>query len=178
MASAEARKCWARFVSEYSDALCRLGEVLLAFSSGVLTFVTFGTAFWLEESYGDGASATLQRRHSGLWQNCTVKPVTEDGCRAISLSGPSTCGRLRPKNIVGVTYEIIICTGYLLAARFFMCIALVGGVAAWIISILGLLQHRARWLLIAAICYGVQGVFVCVCVCVCVCTCVLFYECS
>lgn len=51
----------------------------------------------------------------------------------------------------------LLCVGYLLAARFFMCIALVGGVAAWILSIVGLLQHRARWLLIAAICYGVQG---------------------
>ena len=48
---------------------------------------------------------------------------------------------------------------YLLAARFFMCLALVGGVAAWVISIVGLLQHRARWLLIAAISYGVQGMF-------------------
>lgn len=41
-----------------------------------------------------------------------------------------------------------------------MCLGLVGGVAAWIISIVGLLQHKARWLLIAAGCYGVQGVYV------------------
>ena len=52
-----------------------------------------------------------------------------------------------------------------------MCLALVGGVAAWIISIVGLLQHRARWLLIAAGGYGIQGVSVftsylmCECVC-------------
>ena len=47
--------------------------------------------------------------------------------------------------------------GYLLAARFFMCVSLVSGVFSWIISIIGLLQHKARWLLTAALCYTIQG---------------------
>ena len=88
MASAEARKCWARFVSEYSDALCRLGEVLLAFASGVLTFVTFGTAFWQVEGKEDNQQTFSPNYHSGLWQNCSDPPNQEFGCHAISLRGP------------------------------------------------------------------------------------------
>lgn len=88
MASVEAKKCWARFVSEYSDALCRLGEVLLAFSSGVLTFATFGTAYWIEEELSDKA-APGAKRHSGLWQNCTTLDTT---CHSMPLSGPSKSG--------------------------------------------------------------------------------------
>ena len=86
MSSAEARKCWARFVSEYSDALCRIGEVLLAFSSGVLTFATFGTAYW-QESAGDDSSNPEAMRHSGLWQNCSKLGAS---CSTIPLTGPGT----------------------------------------------------------------------------------------
>ena len=88
MASAEAKKCWARFVSEYSDALCRLGEVLLAFASGVLTFVTFGTSYWRVEGEGDDLQDFTERQHSGLWQICTVPPNPDASCQAIALSGP------------------------------------------------------------------------------------------
>ena len=88
MASTEARKCWARFVAEYSDALCRVGEVLLAFSSGVLTFATFGTAYWIEEEVNDDGGAN-SLRHSGLWQNCSS---LDNNCHTLSLSGPRTCG--------------------------------------------------------------------------------------
>ena len=91
MASAEAKKCWARFVSEYSDVFCRLGEVLLAFSSGVLTFATFGTAYWIEEEVSD-TSTPGARRHSGLWQNCSSLDTT---CHSIPLSGPSKLGSNR-----------------------------------------------------------------------------------
>ena len=91
MASAEAKKCWARFISEYSDALCRLGEVLLAFASGVLTFVTFGTAYWLVEE--DEKNNQL-RGHSGLWQNCS-QTLEEPSiiCQGIPLSGPGISDR-------------------------------------------------------------------------------------
>ena len=90
MASAEAKKCWARFVSEYSDALCRLGEVLLAFASGVLTFVTFGTAYWAMEGEGDSTSPEdfTEKRHCGLWQTCNVAPDPDIGCTSLPLSGP------------------------------------------------------------------------------------------
>ena len=92
MASAEAKKCWARFVSEYSDALCRLGEVLLAFASGVLTFVTFGTAYWELQGYGDSKNPQdfTENSHSGLWQRCTVLPNPDTSCKSIGLSGPGT----------------------------------------------------------------------------------------
>jgi hypothetical protein len=163
MASAEAKKCWARFVSEYSDALCRLGEVLLAFASGVLTFVTFGTAYWAVEGVeGDSPQDFTERRHCGLWQTCNILPDPDIGCNAIPLSGP---GMPRVFNVLQLLLvrenshsHSLSLSGYLLSARFFMCLGLVGGVAAWIISIVGLLQHKARWLLIAAGCYGVQGV--------------------
>ena len=88
MASAEAKKCWARFVSEYSDALCRLGEVLLAFASGVLTFVTFGTAYWAMEGEGDSPEDFTEKRHCGLWQTCNVAPDPNIGCTSLPLSGP------------------------------------------------------------------------------------------
>ena len=89
MASAEAKKCWARFVSEYSDTFCRLGEVLLAFASGVLTFVTFGTAYWVVEGVdGGNIQDFTEKLHSGLWQICTVAPDPEAHCEAAPLSGP------------------------------------------------------------------------------------------
>lgn len=59
-----AKNWWA----EHSQALCRLGEVLLAFASGVLTIVSFGSPFWIENEQG-----TLD--HEGLWQECQANPA-------------------------------------------------------------------------------------------------------
>ena len=67
--------------SEYGETFCRLGEVLLAFSSGVLTLVAFGTSHWLEPP---AVSVTDAVPHSGLWQTCT-----DDVCTTIPLSAPS-----------------------------------------------------------------------------------------
>lgn len=47
---------------EYADTFCRLGEVLLSFSSGVLLLVTFGSSYWMEHAQ--------DQSHSGLWQKC------------------------------------------------------------------------------------------------------------
>lgn len=38
-----------------------------------------------------------------------------------------------------------------------MCLALIAGICAWVVSIIGLLQHKALWLLTATIAYGTQG---------------------
>ena len=65
---------------EVTDSLCRLGEVLLAFASGVLTMVTFGTPFWMvKEPSTSSLDGTAY--HLGLWQNCTVM----DACRGLPL---------------------------------------------------------------------------------------------
>ena len=39
-------KSWWR---EHSQSLCRLGEVFLSFGSCVLTIVSFGSPFWIDE---------------------------------------------------------------------------------------------------------------------------------
>lgn len=65
---------------EVTDSLCRLGEVLLAFASGVLTMVTFGTPYWMvkDASPSNGVETAY---HLGLWQNCTLM----DACRGLPL---------------------------------------------------------------------------------------------
>lgn len=81
----EAKKCVDSFKTEYADTVCRVGEVLLAFFSGILTVVTFGTGFWLESKSVSGKDPTF---HFGLWQNCSS--VTElGGCTTLPLKGPS-----------------------------------------------------------------------------------------
>ena len=54
-------------------------------------------------------------------------------------------------------------SGYLIASRLFMCLALGAGLFAWVVSIVGLIQHRAVWLMISGVCYAVQGEGVCAC---------------
>ena len=56
---------------EFTESLCRLGEVLLAFASGVLTMVTFGTPYWMVK-VPEAANSDEKIYHLGLWQNCTV----------------------------------------------------------------------------------------------------------
>ena len=67
----EAKNWWA----EHSQALCRLGEIFLAFSSGVLTVVSFGSPFWIENE-------TSQIDHEGLWQECRTTPTAH--CSSLS----------------------------------------------------------------------------------------------
>ena len=81
-ARAEVKRCLSVFKSEYADTCCRVGEVLLSFFSGVLTIVTFGTAFW-KEARPDALSSDC-RFHSGLWQTCNT-----ESCKTLLLSGPS-----------------------------------------------------------------------------------------
>ena len=89
MAKGEANKCWETCKSEYVDTFCRLGEVLLAFSNGLLMLVAFGTPFWVEQVFHDD-QPSQHTYHSGLWQNCTVLL----GCSAIPLSAPSERGNV------------------------------------------------------------------------------------
>ncbi len=84
MARREAKGFLDHFKSEYADTLCRIGEVLLSFSSGVLTVVTFGTAFWLQ---GIASKEEQSSYHSGLWQHCPTG--TDSVCKTLPLSGPS-----------------------------------------------------------------------------------------
>ncbi len=68
----------------------RLGEVFLAFASGLTMLVTFGTPYWVEQSIpveGGGVGGVEQAvmYHSGLWQNCTLS----QGCESIGLRAPS-----------------------------------------------------------------------------------------
>ena len=79
----EARRCTDTFKEEYADNMCRIGEVLLSFTSGILTLVTFGTGFWLQAKKHTGKGFAY---HLGLWQNCTVSVTSV--CENISLSGP------------------------------------------------------------------------------------------
>ena len=60
--------------AEHSQTLCRLGEVFLAFASGVLTVVSFGSPFWIE----NGTSVD----HQGLWQECQITP--DASCKPLS----------------------------------------------------------------------------------------------
>lgn len=83
-AKAGAKKCVDNFQAEYADTVCRVGEVLLSFSSGILTVVTFGTGFWLQ-SRDEGSSPLY---HFGLWQNCSYG-VVDGGCKTLPLNGPS-----------------------------------------------------------------------------------------
>ena len=74
---------------EFTDSLCRLGEVLLAFASGVLTMVTFGTPYWMVKE-PDVNNVAEKAYHLGLWQNCTVL----ESCRVLPLKAahvPSEC---------------------------------------------------------------------------------------
>ena len=70
-----AKNWWA----EHSQTLCRLGEVFLAFGSGVLTIVSFGSPFWIE------GGETFD--HVGLWQECRSSP--EAKCSPLELSDES-----------------------------------------------------------------------------------------
>ena len=88
----EARRCLDKFKLEYADTLCRVGEVLLSFSSGILTVVTFGTAFWLQATVNK-SDPEMVGYHQGLWQNCT-NPIGPNGCETISLNAPGTLPRL------------------------------------------------------------------------------------
>jgi len=83
-----AKRCADSCNYEYTDSLCRLAEVLLAFASGVLTMVTFGTPYWLER--GSEVSDT-DHYHLGLWQNCTIL----GGCTRMPMKGPSVPGERR-----------------------------------------------------------------------------------
>ena len=78
---------------EFTDSLCRLGEVLLAFSSGVLTMVTFGTPFWMVREPEASNSADVVAYHMGLWQNCTV--IDTSVCRGLPLRAASVPSELR-----------------------------------------------------------------------------------
>ena len=79
-----ARRCVDNCQTEYGDTVCRVAEVLLAFSSGILTVVTFGTGYWLQSRT---ISDDGPHYHSGLWQNCSS--VVGGGCKTIPLNGPS-----------------------------------------------------------------------------------------
>lgn len=147
----EAKKCVDSFKTEYADTVCRVGEVLLAFSSGILTVVTFGTGFWLQSKSISGKDHTY---HFGLWQNCSDQIVDTDegGCSTLPLKGPS-----EQWGFLMYIHDCCLCLGYLIAARLFMCVALMTGICAWIISIIGLIQHKPIWLFLAAIGYAIQG---------------------
>lgn len=88
MATAPKRAC---VEYEFTDSLCRLAEVLLAFTNGVLTMLTFGTPYWMvREPEATDSDQTVY--HLGLWQNCTVL----DSCHGLPLkaaSVPSECSR-------------------------------------------------------------------------------------
>ena len=73
------QQCCQSCQSEYADSCIRLWEVLLAFLSGILTVVTFGTPFWSEQSSVDAEHGTKDTYHEGLWQSCH----TPEGCKAI-----------------------------------------------------------------------------------------------
>lgn len=83
-------KWWKSCQQEYAGTVFRLGEVFLAFTSGLMMLVAFGTPYWVEQSFpsagGVGGGADLAAQyHSGLWQNCTLSR----GCQSIGLSAPS-----------------------------------------------------------------------------------------
>ncbi len=83
-------KCWLACKQEYAGMFFRLGEVFLAFASGLTMLVTFGTPYWVEQSIpvvGGGVGGVEQAvmYHSGLWQNCTLS----QGCESIGLRAPS-----------------------------------------------------------------------------------------
>lgn len=75
------QECWNSCQEEYGDTLCRLGEVLLAFTSGFVTLVNFGTPYWLQKDY-DIKQGEADSFHYGLWQNCTRSA----GCDTIPLN--------------------------------------------------------------------------------------------
>ncbi len=85
-------KCWVACKREYAATFFRLGEVFLAFGSGVMMLVTFGTPYWVEQSFpvsrgSGGGVEEAAMFHSGLWQNCTPS----QGCQSIGISAPSEC---------------------------------------------------------------------------------------
>jgi len=84
-----AKRCADSCNYEYTDSLCRLAEVFLAFASGVLTMVTFGTPYWLER--GSEVGSDTDHYHLGLWQNCTIL----GGCTRMPMKGPSVPGERR-----------------------------------------------------------------------------------
>ena len=79
----EARRCAEHFRVEYADTMCRIGEVLLSFSGGTTTLITFGTAFWIQATKQEETEPVF---HSGLWQNCTISQTIE--CTRLPVSGP------------------------------------------------------------------------------------------
>ena len=81
---------------EYADTFCRLGEVFLSFSSGILLLVTFGSSYWLSLSLKGGKDY-----HSGLWQNCTSQ--TGD-CSTLPLTAPGAPGEISILYVDNVQY--------------------------------------------------------------------------
>lgn len=82
---------WYGAVCQYecTDSLCRLGEILLAFASGVLTMVTFGTPYWLEK-LSEAADLDSEEFHQGLWQRCTFL----ESCKSLPVRATSVPGEL------------------------------------------------------------------------------------
>ena len=74
---------------EITDSICRLGEVLLAFASGLLTMVTFGTPYWMVHE-PEASHLAQEAYHLGLWQNCTFL----GSCRTLPLQGASVPSEL------------------------------------------------------------------------------------
>lgn len=82
----EAVRCVDIYKAEYAENMCRVGEVLLSFSSGILTLVTFGTGFWLQAKKSISGES-VPTFHYGLWQNCSISGGTTS-CTTIPLNGP------------------------------------------------------------------------------------------
>lgn len=153
----EVRRCGGTFREEYADNMCRVGEVLLSFTSGILTLVTFGTGFWLlAKRHTVEGVAYHDGYHLGLWQNCTISVTSV--CENISLSGPGRSLQAREEayQLFIVAYFSCI-SGYLISARIFMSLALIACLLSWVFSIIGLLHHRHQWLFVATFTYTLQG---------------------
>ena len=73
--------------SETAEACCRLWEVALAFSNGVLTLVAFGTPYWVERLTQSDAGAEERAFHEGLWQKCPSDSSIVD-CKVLPLVMP------------------------------------------------------------------------------------------
>ena len=82
---AEARRCAGHFRAEYADTMCRIGEVLLSFSSATLTLITFGTTYWIQAAKKEDEPLF----HGGLWQNCSISDTVD--CQRLAISGPGKC---------------------------------------------------------------------------------------
>lgn len=134
--------------AEHSQTLCRLGEVFLAFASGVLTVVSFGSPFWIE----NGTSVD----HQGLWQECQITP--DASCKPLSdVSGSLVLYMCYKHSSLSNQKPCCWLTGAVMATRAMMCLALLFGLVAWVVSVGALLVHKPKILLPAATAYGLQG---------------------